>query len=81
MTRVLVQLLDRRMHFKQQAQGVMSKSDSKLVAFAVETGLRREEQFRLRWDQVDLERGSLALPVPKEGTARHVLFARRPRQF
>jgi hypothetical protein len=26
-TRVLVQLLDRRMHFKQQEQGVMSKSD------------------------------------------------------
>ncbi len=53
-------------------QGVMSKSDWKLVAFAVETGLRREEQFRLRWDQVDLEHGILTLPLPKGGKTRHV---------
>jgi len=40
-------------------QGVTQPSDWKLVAFAIETGLRREEQFRLRWDQVDLENGVL----------------------
>lgn len=51
-------------------QGAMSKSDWKLVAFAIETGLRREEQFRLRWDQVDLEHGILTLPLPKGGKTR-----------
>ena len=36
---------------------------------AIETGLRREEQFRLRWGQVDLENGVL---TPKGGKTRHV---------
>ena len=53
-------------------RGVMSESDWKLVALAIETGLRREEQFRLRWDQVDLEHGVLTLPLPKGGKTRHV---------
>ncbi len=53
-------------------QGVMSKSDWKLVAIAIETGLRRGEQFLLRWDQVDLENGVLTLPLPKGGKTRHV---------
>jgi len=53
-------------------QGVMQQSDWKLVAFAIETGLRRGEQFRLRWDQVDLENGVLTLPLPKGGKTRHV---------
>jgi integrase len=44
----------------------------KLVAFAIETGLRREEQFRLRWDQVDLESGIVTIPLPKGGKTRHV---------
>ena len=52
--------------------GVMAKSDWKLVPFAIETGLRRGEQFRLRWDQVDLENGVLTLPLPKGGKTRHV---------
>jgi integrase len=38
----------------QRLQGIMSEEDWKLVAFAIETGLRRGEQFSLRWDQVDL---------------------------
>jgi len=53
-------------------RGVMQQSDWKLVAFAIETGLRRGEQFRLRWDQVDLENGVLTLPLPKGGKTRHV---------
>ena len=53
-------------------QGVMAPKDWKLVALAVETGLRREEQFRLRWDQVDLEVGLLTLPLPKGGKTRYV---------
>jgi integrase len=47
-------------------------NDWKLVAFAIETGLRRGEQFRLRWDQGDLENGVLTLPLPKGGKTRHV---------
>jgi integrase len=50
----------------------MDESDWKLVAFAIETGLRREEQFRLKWDQVDLKNGVLTLPLPKGGKTRHV---------
>jgi len=53
-------------------RGVMRRSDWKLVVFAIETGLRRGEQFRLRWDQVDLENGVLTLPMPKGGKTRHV---------
>jgi len=53
-------------------QAVMDPKDWKLVALAVETGLRREEQFRLRWDQVDLEVGLLTLPMPKGGKTRYV---------
>ncbi len=53
-------------------KGVMSKTEWKLVAFAVETGLRREEQFSLRWDQVSLETSTVTLPLPKGGKTRHV---------
>ena len=53
-------------------RGVMQQGDWKLVALAIETGLRRGEQFRLRWDQVDLENGVLTLPLPKGGKTRHV---------
>jgi len=53
-------------------RGVMQQGDWELVAFAIETGLRRGEQFRLRWDQVDLGNGVLTLPLPKGGKTRHV---------
>ena len=53
-------------------RGMMQPRDWELVAFAIETGLRRGEQFGLRWDQVDLENGVLTLPLPKGGKTRHV---------
>ena len=56
----------RRLH------GVMEPEDWRLVAFAVESGLRQGEQFSCRWDQVDLENGVLTLPMPKGGRTRHV---------
>ena len=56
----------------ERLRNVMEHSEWKLVAFAIETGLRRGEQFRLRWDQVDLENGVLTLPLPKGGKTRHV---------
>ena len=55
-------------HIQQQ----MEPKDWNLVALAVETGLRREEQFLLRWDQVCLETSVLTLPLPKGGRTRHV---------
>ncbi len=55
-----------------QLEKVMPVQDWKLVAFAIETGLRREEQFRLRWDQIDLESGIVTIPLPKGGKTRHV---------
>jgi integrase len=51
---------------------IMAPAHWKLVVFAVETGLRREEQFRLRWDQIDMETGILTIPLPKGGKTRHV---------
>lgn len=51
---------------------IMPPKDWKLVAFAIETGLRREEQFQLRWDQLDLETGIITIPFPKGGKTRHV---------
>jgi len=56
----------------ERLRGVMNEHEWKLVAFAIETGLRREEQFRLQWNQVDLENGVLTLPLPKGGKTRHV---------
>jgi integrase len=53
-------------------RNAMAPVDWALVAFAVEAGLRRGEQFNLRWDQVDLENGLLTLPLPKGGRTRHV---------
>ena len=51
---------------------VMSPEHWQLVAFAIETGLRREEQFLLKWNQVDLENGVITLPLPKGGRTRYV---------
>ncbi len=53
-------------------RGVMNPKDWQLVALAVETALRREELFRLRWEYVDCESGVLTLPMPKGGKTRYV---------
>ncbi|MEK7807296.1 MAG: site-specific integrase, partial [Chloroflexota bacterium] len=53
-------------------KGIIAPSDWRLVAFAVETGLRQAEQFELRWDQVSLETSTLTIPLPKGGKTRHV---------
>src|SRR5262249_15381070 len=46
-----------------------------LVAFALETGLRLNEQFKARWDCVDTERGILTIPLSKSGQTRHVVLS------
>jgi integrase len=46
--------------------------DWKLVAFAIETGLRRSEQFGLRWEHISFESQTLTIPMTKSGKTRHV---------
>jgi integrase len=53
-------------------RGIMTSDHWRLVVFSIETGLRREEQFNLRWNQVDMENGILTIPLPKGGRTRHV---------
>jgi integrase len=53
-------------------RGVMDLKDWNPVALAIETGMRREEQFQLRWNQVDLEVGLITLPMPKGKKSRYV---------
>jgi integrase len=43
-----------------------------LVAIALHTGLRRSEQFNLRWEHVDFTTGILTVPRSKHGEARRV---------
>jgi integrase len=39
---------------------------------ALHTGMRRGEQYRLRWQDVDLKRGLLTIPRSKHGELRHI---------
>ena len=39
---------------------------------ALHTGMRRSEQYRLRWQDVDLKRGIITIPVSKHGEARRI---------
>jgi len=39
---------------------------------ALYTGMRRGEQYRLRWEDVDFERRLLTIPRSKNGTMRHL---------
>ena len=55
-----------------QLKGVMDLKNWQLVAFAIETALRRSEQFNLRWSEVDLETSSLTLPLPKGGRTKQI---------
>ena len=39
---------------------------------ALHTGMRRNEQWQLRWQDVNLRAGIITIPHSKHGTARHV---------
>jgi integrase len=39
---------------------------------ALHTGMRRGEQYRLRWQDVDLKRGIITIPRSKHGELRHI---------
>jgi integrase len=61
--------------------GVMQAGDWRLVALALEIGLRQSEMFGLRWDCVDIEHGVLTIPRSKNGTTRHVLMTEEARNI
>jgi integrase len=50
----------------------MQPEDWVVVEIALYTGLRRGEQFGLRWDHVDFGTGLLTVPRSKHGEARRV---------
>ena len=43
-----------------------------IIAFAIETGMRRSEILGLTWDNISLERQFAYLPLTKNGTSREV---------
>ena len=49
--------------------------------FAILTGLRLGEQFRLRWADVDLDRGLIVLPETKAGTVQYVRLNEEAREI
>lgn len=53
------------------------------IMFAIDTGLRREEQFALTWDRVDMARGRLTMPkeLTKSNKPREVPFFGRAAQL
>ncbi len=42
------------------------------IRLAILTGMRKSEQFGLRWADIDLERGLITLPRTKSGTVQYV---------
>ena len=46
------------------------------IRFAVLTGLRRSEQFRLKWGDIDQERGLITLHTTKAGHEQYVRLSR-----
>ena len=51
---------------------MMAPSVSGLPPLSINTGLRRGEQFNLRWDHVNLANRVLTIPRSKHGGSRHV---------
>ncbi len=50
----------------------LAPSQWQIIEFAFNTGLRQSEQFRLRWEHVNLANHVLTIPRSKHGGARHV---------
>ena len=48
------------------------------MKFAMFTGLRRGELFKLTWDDVDFERGMITLKEPKGGKTDNSRSSIRP---
>ena len=51
------------------------------IRLAILTGLRRSEQFSLRWADIDLERGLITLPQTKSGHVQYVHLTEQAKQI
>ena len=65
---------DRKLEFDEEAklQAILGEEDFDLVLFAIHTGLRRSEQFKLRWQTVHLEERRIRISLSKSGKFRDV---------
>lgn len=70
---------DRILSVEEEAQlrAVVPERQFMLIEFAVQTGLRLSEQFRLRWENVDWKTRTMLIPDTKAGTPRHVPINQR----
>jgi len=50
----------------------MTPEDWKVVAFALETGMRQENQFKAKWEWVDQDRGIMTIPRTKAQKTQHI---------
>ena len=64
----------------QLCQAVGQPYDS-WIRLAILTGLRKSEQFALRWADIDLERGLITLPCTKSGGIQYVHLTEEARQI
>ena len=53
-------------------RAALDPDDWALVCVAIHTGLRRSEQFHLRWEHVDFANGILTVPRSKHGGTRRI---------
>ncbi len=51
------------------------------IRLAILTGLRKSEQFRLRWADIDLEHGLITLPHTKSGSVQYVHLMEEAKQI
>jgi integrase len=51
------------------------------ILLAILTGLRRSEQFSLRWADIDLDRGLITLPYTKSGHVQYVHLMNEAKQI
>ena len=52
-----------------------------MIAFAVETGLRLEEQLSMEWSQIRWDRNEIHIPITKSGTPRTVPLTAEARRI
>jgi integrase len=56
----------------ERIKGLMEPEDWRLVHFAVETCLRRSEQFGLRWADINFDAKTITIPLPKGKKTRRI---------
>ena len=66
---------------EQGLQTAMRPEDWALVAVAMHTGMRRSEQFSLRWDNIDFGVGIITIPRSKSGETRRIAMNETVREI